>query len=285
MEIKDAIAYIRSLINPSDNLAFERIINTPKRGVGATTMQDIHAFSRSNNISFSASAKVLLERNQIRGKAASALATLFKQFDGWKELLKSLPHSQLVELMLQESGYIEMWRNEATEESKERLENIRELTSSLEEFADLPSYLEHISLVTDTDSMNDDNYVSVMTMHAAKGLEFETVFLGGWEEGLFPSQKSIEETGLLGVEEERRLAYVAITRAKLNLYISYACNRRVYGSFQASLPSRFVDELPKASYDIIHNYGSYYNKDSLREMSQKNVCQNRRKSMFSSDFI
>lgn len=264
MEIRDSIAYIRCLVNPSDNLAFERIVNVPRRGVGNTTLEEIHVHAKVHNIPYFKATQELLNAGKIKGKAGSMLAHFISQFARWNELLSNLPHWQLVDLMLQESGYIEMWKSEATAESKERLGNIKELLRSLEEFDNLSDYLEHVSLITDTDNLSDDNRVSIMTIHAAKGLEFETVFLCGWEEGIFPSQKSIDENGFLGIEEERRLAYVAITRAKNNLYISYACNRRIYGSFQSCLPSRFINELPADCYEIINNFGSYYNKSKYQ---------------------
>lgn len=268
-EIRDVIAYIRLLVNNSDNLAFERIINTPKRGVGTTTLQQIIFYSRERSKSFLHAAKDLIANKEIRGKPQETLTIFFNQLARFSEMLSlNVPHWQVVDIMLQETGYIDMWKNEATEESKERIDNIKELLGTLQDFNDLTEFLEHVSLVTDNDKEDGEGRVSVMTIHAAKGLEFETVFLPGWEEGLFPSQKSLDENGRTALEEERRLAYVAITRAKKNLYISYACNRRVYGSYQSTFPSRFIDELPSDSYEIIKNYGSYYKRDkgsSLRD--------------------
>lgn len=266
-EIRDVIAYIRLLVNNSDNLAFERIINTPKRGVGTTTLQQIIFYSRERSKSFLHAAKDLIANKEIRGKPQETLAIFFNQLTRFSEMLSlNVPHWQVVDIMLQETGYIDMWKNEATEESKERIDNIKELLGTLQDFNDLTEFLEHVSLVTDNDKEDGEGRVSVMTIHAAKGLEFETVFLPGWEEGLFPSQKSLDENGRTALEEERRLAYVAITRAKRNLYISYACNRRVYGSYQSTFPSRFIDELPSDSYEIIKNYGSYYKKDKGRSL-------------------
>jgi len=259
-EIKDTLAYIRVLVNPDDSLAFERIVNTPKRGVGMATIQEIHLFSRNNNISLMNAISELIASGQIKGKQAQSLQKLLQDFKNWREQLKSIPHWQVVDNILVESGYIEMWKNEGTEEAKERVDNIKELLRALEEFSDLPEYLEHVSLISDADNINDDNKVNIMTMHAAKGLEFDTVFLPGWEEGIFPSQKSIDENGKSALEEERRLAYVGITRAKQNLYISYASNRRIYGSYQSSLPSRFIDELPEGHYEIVNSFGLSYKK-------------------------
>ncbi len=260
VEIKDTLAYIRVLVNPGDGLAFERIVNTPKRGVGLATLQEIHIFSRSNNMSLITATGELLQSGQIKGKQASSLQKLLADFKNWQEQLKSMPHWQVVDNMLVESGYIDMWKGEGTEEAKERIDNIKELLRALEEFSDLPEYLEHVSLISDADNINDDSKVNIMTMHASKGLEFDSVFLAGWEEGIFPSQKSIDENGKSALEEERRLAYVGITRAKQNLYISYASNRRIYGSYQSSLPSRFIDELPDGHYEIVNSFGLSYNK-------------------------
>ncbi|MBA8667518.1 UvrD-helicase domain-containing protein [Holosporaceae bacterium 'Namur'] len=255
-EIKDTIAYIRALVNPNDSLAFERIINTPKRGIGAASLQNIHISAREKNISLFAAVKMLLNVGQLKGKAGQSLAELMQQFGRWTETLKTLSHTETVDLMLNESGYIDMWKTEATEEARERLDNVRELIRSLEEYSSLSEFLEHVSLVSDLDSIVNENVVNIMTMHGAKGLEFKAVFLPGWEEGIFPSSRSIEESGQLGLEEERRLAYVGITRSKEKLYISFANNRRIYGNYQYNQPSRFIDELPKEHFEIINSFGS-----------------------------
>lgn len=242
-EIKDVLAYIRVLNNENDSLAFERILNVPRRGIGATTIQKLQLISREQEISLLKAAKMLLEHESSSTRSAQSLATLIDNFKRWRQLLSTLGHSELVDLMLQEVGYIEMWKTNGTEDSRERIDNIKELVRSLQEYDSLTNFLEHISLVTDSDNVIDENVISVMTMHAAKGLEFIAVFLPGWEESIFPSQRSIEESGNLGLEEERRLAYVAITRAKQKLYITSASTRRMYGYSQASYPSRFLDEL------------------------------------------
>lgn len=253
-EIKDVLAYMRVIINRNDDLAFERIINTPRRGVGGTSIQNMYLNSRSKQISLYTSAIEMIESGVLKGKVATALLDLFNNFGRWREMLKTMPHWQVIDNMLLESGYIEMWKTEGTDESRERLDNIKELVRTLEDYNDLTEYLEHVSLVSDADNISDDEKVSIMTMHAAKGLEFKTVFLAGWEEAIFPSQKSIDESGQKGIEEERRLAYVGITRAKENLHVSYCNNRRIYGSFQTTFPSRFIDELPSSHVEIVNNF-------------------------------
>ncbi len=260
MEIRDVIAYIRLLVNRNDSLAFERVINVPRRGVGPAVMQKLSDFANANTTSLYEAAVRLMKTNEIKGKVAESISAFFTTLDQASSLLITTSPSQVVETLLELSGYMNHWRSEKTDEAKDRVDNIKELINSLSEYNTLNEYLEHIALVTDTDNEFDDNRVSLMTMHAAKGLEYDTVFLPGWEEGLFPSQKSMDENGRSGLEEERRLAYVAITRAKRNLYISYTCNRRVYGSYQMNTPSRFIDEIPAATYQIVSNFGSYYNK-------------------------
>jgi DNA helicase-2/ATP-dependent DNA helicase PcrA len=268
-EIKDVIAYIRVLINSSDSLAFERIINLPRRGIGGVTLKQMYDQSRDSGISLYQAACEMVALNNIKGKAQQSLQKLFEDFNSWRLMLSNKKHYQVVETMLIESGYIDMWKEEKTEESRDKLDNIKELIASLEEFASLNEYLEHISLVTDNDNTHDEDRVSVMTIHAAKGLEFGTVFLAGWEEGIFPSQKSIDENGKSGIEEERRLAYVAITRAKENLYITYAQNRRMYGSFQQCLPSRFISELPAKSYETTSGMNSFYKKYNFESIKNQ----------------
>jgi DNA helicase-2/ATP-dependent DNA helicase PcrA len=266
MEIRDALAYIRVLVSTSDSLAFERIINTPRRGVGNVLLQRVMELSKQKSMSYYDAVINLMEEGVIKGKTRDALLKMFNDFTHLREQLNVQPHWQVVENLLETSGYIEMWKNDVNEDAKERVDNLKELLRSLQDYTDLREYLEHISLVTDTDNIQDEDTVSIMTMHAAKGLEFETVFLAGWEEGLFPSQKALEEKGRSALEEERRLAYVGITRAKNNLYISYACRRRIYGGYQPCVASRFIDELPQENYEIINNYASYY-----REVSSENV--------------
>ncbi len=282
-EIRDALAYIRVLISPSDSLAFERIINTPRRGIGSGVLQKIIALSKEKSISYYDSTLALMDSGEIKGKTREALNKMFNDFSHLRAQLELQPHWQIVENLLEDSGYIAMWKNDINEDSRERIDNLKELLRSLQDYTDLREYLEHISLVADTDNVQDDDKVGIMTMHASKGLEFETVFLAGWEEGIFPSQKALDENGKAALEEERRLAYVGITRAKKNLYISYACNRRIYGSYQACISSRFIDELPIETYEIINNYSSYYNNKSAKNHSYdsgKSAYQSTNESTF-----
>ena len=253
-EIKDCLSYMRLLLNKDDNLAFERTINVPKRGVGPNTLQKIILEVREKGISFADSALDLIESGGLRGKVGISIKRFLNQLAQYRNALSSIPHQEVVDTLLNESGYIEMWKATSLEENRDRIDNIKELVRSLSEYNNLEEYLEHISLVADTDDRTDGNQVSVMTIHAAKGLEFDTVFLPGWEETIFPSNKSIEEQSL---EEERRLAYVAITRAKENLHISYASNRMIYGDFQRSVPSRFINELPKKDCEFLGLHPSH----------------------------
>lgn len=263
-EIKDVIAYIRLLVNPDDSLAFERAINTPRRGIGETTMQELRNISNEKNISLINATRYLLDNNQLKSKAASTLQAFLIELDTWQNSLLIKTHQEVVDQMLDDSKYREMWRNQRTDESKERLDNLKELIRSLGDFMNLSEYLEHISLITDADSISNEDKVNVMTMHAAKGLEFHTVFLPGWEEGVFPTSRSLTENTASAIEEERRLAYVAITRAKQNLIISHACHRRVFGAYNESEASRFIDELPTDSYQIISSFNT---KDYVKERS------------------
>ena len=256
MEIKDMVAYMRLLQNNDDSLAFERVINVPKRGIGEATITEIRNKAKEHEISMFAAANYLLENNLLRGKAAVAIADFIANILKWHDSLKNLNHVEVVETVLVESGYREMIKSQDPEKLRERLDNIKELLRGLGEFPSLADYLEHISLVTDNDSATDENKVNILTMHAAKGLEFDLVFLPGWEEGIFPSSRSILENSGIGIEEERRLAYVAITRAKKYLHISYACNRRLFGAYQSSESSRFIDELPQDCYELINNFSN-----------------------------
>jgi DNA helicase-2/ATP-dependent DNA helicase PcrA len=266
LEIKDCIAYIRLLVNKNDNLAFERVVNTPKRGVGNSTLMGVLNVAREHNISMFDTIKGMISEKKIKGKAMESLNHFITLIEESNNNLGVGNHAGVVKVLLNKAGYIDMWKNDDKHESRERIDNINELINSLSEYENLQEFLEYISLISDADNVAEDNRVNIMTIHAAKGLEFDTVFLPGWEESVFPSSKSIEEKKELGLEEERRLAYVAITRAKKNLSISYACYRRIYGDFQASEISRFINELPKDSYQLVNNY---FNSSLVS--AQKNV--------------
>ena len=244
-EIKDCIAYLRCIHQPMDDLSFERIINVPKRSIGDTTIKSISEFSKKNNLSLEISAKKLIEMNKIKPKTKLGLNTLLNLLEKWRyELKKKVNHNKLLQIVLDESGYSEMLKNKKDLENENRLENIKELLSAMKEFDNLESFLEHVALATSLDQDWETEKVNLMTLHASKGLEFNIVYLPGWEEGLFPHQKSIEEKGENGLEEERRLAYVGITRAKKVAKISFSMNRFYQGDWMDSMASRFVDELP-----------------------------------------
>ena len=245
-EIKDCLAYLRVVYQHRDDLAFERIINVPKRSIGETTIKQISEFSKKKNLSLFESSKNLLETNQIKPKTRIGLTTIIKFIDKWRiDHLNKVSHVKLLQIILDESGYSLMLKNKKDLENENRLENIKELLNAMKEFDNLESFLEHVSLATSIDQDWEGQKVNLMTMHASKGLEFDVIFLPGWEEGLFPHQKSLEEKGEKGLEEERRLAYVAITRAKKLLNISFSMNRFYQGDWMDSLASRFIDELPE----------------------------------------
>jgi DNA helicase II / ATP-dependent DNA helicase PcrA len=250
-EIKDAIAYLEVVANPANDLKFERIVNVPKRGLGDTTVKRIHELGRASNVPMFQAARMMCESDELTGKTRRSLHDLIRQFEIWRTKSLELRHTELAELILDESGYTAMWQADKSPQAQSRLENLKELLRFMHQFENLAGFLEHVSLVMDVDNGDDGDRVSLMTMHAAKGLEFDTVFLPGWEEGLFPSQRSMDESGLKGLEEERRLAYVGITRAKLRSKISFAQNRRNRGLFSAAIPSRFVDELPEEHVEVI----------------------------------
>lgn len=255
-EIRDVIAYIKLLLNQHNDLAFERIINTPKRGIGNTTLEQLRRTGSEHNLSLVDAAKKLIKEKGLRPQAAKALEQFIKELNSWSKERETSHHVTVIETVLEESGYLAMWENENTEEANTRLENIRELIRALNDFDTLSAFLEHVSLVTDIDQNNNQNVVSIMTLHAAKGLEFDIVFLPGWEEGLFPNQRALDENGHKALEEERRLAYVGITRAKKQLYVSFASTRRIFNKYQQSIPSRFISELPD-EYTELHDNSNY----------------------------
>jgi DNA helicase II / ATP-dependent DNA helicase PcrA len=259
MEIRDALAYLRATVNPADDLAFERIVNTPKRGIGSSTVQLIHSYARARNIPLMAAVGELVLTEEIKAKQRQALTALMKNFARWSDLIESTRHIDLAEMILEESGYTEMWQMDRSAEAPGRLENLKELVNNMGEYDSLAAFLEHVSLVMDAEGGASDEAVSIMTLHSAKGLEFDTVYLPGWEEGLFPSQRTVDESGKAGLEEERRLAYVGLTRARKRAKIWFVANRRAHGLWQSTVPSRFLDDLPEEHVDVSEpaSYGGY----------------------------
>ncbi len=281
MEIRDAMAYFRLVVSPEDDLAFERIVNTPKRGLGDKAQQTIQVVARENGVSLVDGARIAVDNGLIKGKGGKALRELIDGLARWNAMTRGPrievdddtviddgvspirygapehSHIELAQIVLDESGYTAHWQNEKTPEAPGRLENLKELVNQLDNFENLQGFLEHVSLVMDNEQDGDGAKVSIMTLHAAKGLEFPAVFLPGWEDGLFPSQRSMDESGIKGLEEERRLAYVGITRAEEVCTISFAANRRVFGQWQNSMPSRFIDELPEDHVEVLTPPGLY----------------------------
>ena len=243
-EIRDAIAYLRLIAQPADDLAFERIINTPKRGLGTASIQALHMQARASDKPLLAAAIDLSQSDELRPAARNALGEFCQNIRRWRDSVGSMHHTDLAKIVLDESGYTGMWMADKSPEAEGRLENLTELVNAMQDFDSLQGFLEHISLVMDGDRESETGEVTLMTLHAAKGLEFDTVFLPGWEEGIFPSQRTIDENGAVGLEEERRLAYVGITRARKTVQLSFAGSRRIHGQWQSSIPSRFVQELP-----------------------------------------
>jgi len=259
MEIRDAMAYFRLSVSQDDDLAFERVVNTPKRGLGDKAVQTIQTTARTNGVNLVEGARLCVEGGLIKGKGGAALRELVQGLDRWHQQLRDEAdtHIEVAEMILDESGYTAHWQNDKTPEAPGRLENLKELVKALENFENLQGFLEHVSLIMDNAQDEEDDKVTIMTLHGAKGLEFPAVFLPGWEDGLFPSQRSMDESGLKGLEEERRLAYVGITRAERHCCISFAANRLVYGQWQSQMASRFIDELPEEHVEVLTASGLY----------------------------
>ena len=260
LEIRDALAYFRVVAQGADDLALERIINTPKRGLGEAAIRQVHDYARARDISMLEAAADLIQTEELKPKPRSALREVVENFQRWQGLIDTTPHTELAEKILDESGYTAMWQADRSAEAPGRLENLKELIRSMEEYESLRSFLEHVALVMDAEQNENLDAVNIMTLHSAKGLEFETVILPGWEEGLFPHQRALDEGGRSGLEEERRLAYVGLTRAKKNLHIWFVSNRRIHGLWQSTIPSRFLEELPEAHVDVVaggDSYGGY----------------------------
>ncbi|MDI2090203.1 ATP-dependent helicase [Commensalibacter oyaizuii] len=270
-EIRDVIAYMRVVAQPADDLALERIINVPRRGVGPAALQKIHQIRRELTIPLSDAVDYLLIHQGLKGKIFNELTQLMNHFDQTRKKIEQDGHINAIEYLLDICGYMDMWKHDPAPDATGRLENIKELFHAMAEFPTLLEFLEHISLIMDNDELSGDDKINLMTLHAAKGLEFNTVFLPGWEEGLFPSQRTMDESGNNGLEEERRLAYVGITRAKQRLFISHAANRQLYGSWQTSIPSRFIEEIPNQFTKIV----SYFKQSQSYNAQQNRFKEHR----------
>ncbi|NYZ11385.1 UvrD-helicase domain-containing protein [Azospirillum sp. RWY-5-1] len=243
-EIRDAMAYLRVVHQPDDDLAFERIINVPKRGIGPAALQTLYQTARFRGTPLAEAGWALTETDELKPKLRNTLRSLLQDFHRWRALAQTAPHTDLARMVLDESGYTRMWQEDKTPEAPGRLENLKELITAMAEFENLGGFLEHVALVMENAEAAGVDQVTLMTLHGAKGLEFDIVFLPGWEEGVFPNQRALDETGIAGLEEERRLAYVGLTRARKRAYVSHAANRRLYGNWVSAIPSRFIDELP-----------------------------------------
>ena len=256
-EIRDAVAYFRIIAQPDDDLAFDRIINMPRRGIGTSTMQAIHQLARARILSLTHAASEIVSTDELRPQARRAVSEFLTRLDHWRAEKARLPHAELAELVLDDSGYTTMWQNDKSPDAPGKLENLKELVSAMDEFENLEDFLEHVSLVMENEGSGAGDKVNLMTLHGAKGLEFDAVFLPGWEEGVFPNQRSLDEGGSTALEEERRLGHVGLTRARQLVHLSFAANRRIYNQWQSSIPSRFIDELPKDAVEYLSEQGLY----------------------------
>ena len=254
-EIRDATAYFEVTLNPANDLKFERIINTPRRGVGEASLKSVHQLARARNIPLVQAARLIVETEELKPAARKSLADLIAAFDRWRSLIDTMRHTELAELILDESGYTGMWQSDRSPQAQSKLENLKELIRFMDEFETLQGFMEHVSLVMDADTEEGVERVSLMTLHSAKGLEFDSVFLPGWDEGLLPHQRSLDESGRSGLEEERRLAHVGLTRARQRAKITFAQNRRTHGQWLAAIPSRFIDELPIEHVEVAEEQG------------------------------
>jgi DNA helicase-2/ATP-dependent DNA helicase PcrA len=254
-EIRDATAYFEVTLNPANDLKFERIINTPRRGLGEATLKSLHQLARASGVPLMQAARLIVETEELKPKPRKALADLIAAFDRWRSLVETMRHTELAELILDESGYTAMWQADRSQQAQGRLENLKELIRFMEEFDTLAGFMEHVSLVMDAATEEGTDRVNLMTLHSAKGLEFDTVYLPGWDEGLLPHQRSLDESGRSGLEEERRLAHVGLTRARKRAKITFAQNRRNHGMWQTALPSRFIDELPIDHVEVAEDKG------------------------------
>ncbi len=254
-EIRDATAYLEVTLNPANDLKFERIVNTPRRGLGEATLKSLHELARGRGMPLVQAARLIVETEELKPRARKSLQDLIAAFDRWRSLVDTMRHTELAELILDESGYTAMWQADRSPQAQSKLENLKELIRFMDEFDTLAGFMEHVSLVMDASTDEGTERVSLMTLHSAKGLEFETVFLPGWDEGLLPHQRSLDETGRSGLEEERRLAHVGLTRARKRAKITFAQNRRTYGQWQTAVPSRFIDELPVEHVEVADDKG------------------------------